>query len=358
MDTPIAVSEENLITVSKKPKKRTIFLSIAVLLIIVGLIVLAFFIVKPAVAQAKGLYLLYFSIDSVREESAQIFAELLEAKSTALGIAGTKADNPKFSGPPEALIDVLKQNRGRIDDALAEIDTKNFPSEDIAKAHKEIRGFYTYMAAFEDEVLVGLENAQTKEGFANLIDEIFESPEKGFEGIILLDGKLQETLRNLAETYDIAFSSKSYDEVFRERLIGLRTPVISEDIRGIVVYPFLIEYRSQYIPEYAAQSTVSASWSAPDIDQFEFALEHPDGRIFRLGQLRVRQQGDADYYDNKPLFAETLDGSTTSFFDYGETFLVFKIFHDDPAVAPVIGEWKLHVQAPAGIEIVFGAIHL
>src|SRR5512144_1698952 len=102
--------------------------------VLLGSILLLFFNEKPvpAKAQAEELFKLYFEMDHLRQESAQIFAELLEVDRHSERVGAVQAIGSK---PPlashEELTNRLKENKISAEKMLATIDANKFTDPEV-----------------------------------------------------------------------------------------------------------------------------------------------------------------------------------------------------------------------------------
>ncbi len=323
-----------------------------------------FFIVKsPAIAEAKELFTLYLDIDYVREESARIFAELLEAKTHPERIgASEEVGNPPPLSSREALLSRLIKNRKEAGRALESIDEKSFSADDVSSRHKDIEIFYKQLADFEDFAIEELSEIKTQEQFSEFINTVFEL-RPDWENLLIQDKAVLEKLIQLVAAYELEFEAMTYDELFRKRLVELRAPIISDEF-GEVKYDFEIA------PD-TLQHNLSVSWSVSPVDQFRFSLKHPDGRIIRFEIIEPSEEGQVNTIpisyipkDGRVVLLpdEELTGSlqdvpiqTELLVHYGGTWVTFNFYPNDPVLAPIEGAWQLIVRAPGGIDIVFGS---
>ena len=337
-------------------------LILVILAVIVGGVV--FFIVKsPAIVEAKELFTLYFDIDYVRKESALIFAELLEVKTHPERIGTTEeVGKPPPLSSREDLLSRLIENREEADRALESINEKSFSADDVSLRHKDIEIFYKQLADFEDFTIEELSKIKTQEQFSEFIDTVFEL-RPDWENLLMQDKAVLEKLTQLAAVYELEFEAVTYDELSRKRLVELRAPIISDEF-GEVKYDFEIA------PD-TLQHNLSVSWYVSPVDQFRFSLKHPDGRIMSFEIIEPPEEGQMNTIpisyipkDGRVVLLpdEELTGSlkdvpiqTELLVHYGETWVSFNFYPNDPVLAPIEGAWQLIVRAPGGIDIVLGS---
>lgn len=329
---------------------------------------------NPASTQASELVTLYFDIDYVRKQSAEIFAEILEVKAQP-----ERVETIKEIGKPiplktrEELLGSLETNNISVKSSLDAIATKSFTNQGVIDRHVLTRDFYTFLNTFEKNMLAGLNKVETEEEFARYIDQIFEYG-NDWPTLLTKDTDLRNSLTQLALEYEIAFEAKAYSEIFRERLIELRNPQIKEPEAvngqlqlGQATYEF-------EIPPNIIEETVNASWMGITINKMAFGLRHPDGRLFNfmigeppsestINQIIINnippgETGPVIPSVNYPLVDGSKSTNNNSYIGYEDSWLVIKLFPEDPILKPIEGKWKLYVAAPEGIELVFGSISI
>ena len=309
---------------------------ILIVAILLGLATFLFIDQKPvpAKAQAQELFTLYFEMDRVRQESAQIFAELWTVikEPDRVGTEQAIGSKPPLSSPEE-LIRRLQENQTSVDEMLATINDNRFSDPEVDSRYDQIRAFYTALFEFE---AVTLSNIKSMGNEAGLSTVVFEEGTE-WPRLLAADEQLREALSSLAALHGLEFTSTAYDELFREKLGELDTPFVSEEVNTIV-YPFTVH-------EYAyRQVVVNVTFDIPLSEKIRLSLEAPDGRIITTDQLAT--------YDHEAemnqLSYEARDGTT----------IIIKLFPNDPQVAPIVGDWKLYVTAPVGSSMVIGMIEL
>ena len=287
----------------------------------------------PAKAQAEELFKLYFEMDPIRQDSAKIFAELIEVSRNPERVGAVEGIGSK---PPltshEELTDRLKNNQISVKEMLANIEANKFTDPEVDLRYEEVRAFYNTLFNYEDLVLTELSLAENDAGrLAHLATTLFEGAD--WPALLAEDTRLREALTSLAELHSLEFTLSSYEDVFRERLIELDTPLVADEVNTIVI-PFTVNELAQ------RQVVLVISFDIPLSDKMIISLEGPDGRIITQDQLAE------DSYESEmnSLSFITRDGDTIS----------VKLFPDDPLVMPIMGDWKLYVTAPVGSNVVFG----
>src|SRR5215207_5743704 len=98
----------------------------------------------PAKAQAQELFTLYFEIDHVRQESAQIFAELMKVATDPgrIGAEETIGSRPSLASGEE-LSSRLQQNQITVEETLAIINANKFTDPKVDLRYDAVRTFYT-----------------------------------------------------------------------------------------------------------------------------------------------------------------------------------------------------------------------
>jgi len=316
--------------------KRSLILKIVPLFLvsIIAIIFLAVFN-KPSQAQASELFTLYFDIDYVRQESAQIFAELfLTKESPDLIEKQEKIGELPSLLKPEVLTNKLKANREKVNEVLLSINEKSFSDTAVRKAHSEVRDYYTFLAAFEVKVISELENVKSEIDMGNVITTVFES-EEYLPLLIKKDNMLRNSLVQLAEKYSYNFEPKSYDNMYSERLADLSEPITLNEY-GEALYPFSVKETT------VIQAVVSVSSAIPFDKNTKFSFVHPDGRRIAIPFVTPKEsvlfEKDNKSYGDK----------------CGETCAVFKLFPQDANVYPIAGNWQFVVLTKIGNNLVFG----
>lgn len=319
---------------------RRLIVAAAVLLL--GSILL-FFIVgnpAPAEAQAQELFNLYFEIDQVRQDSAQIFAELIEAATDPERVGAEEGigSKPALSSQEE-LSGRLTENQESVEQTLATINANRFTDPEVNRRHDEVRSFYTTLFEFEDMVLAELSNIENNgeqsASLGRMINTIFEGTD--WPALLAKDAQLRDTLTSLAELHELEFTPASYEDLFRERLIELNTPIISDEVNTIV-YPFTVDETAVH------QVVLSIEFDIELSDKIKISLEDPRGRIISSDQL-------AEYDQSAQM-------NHLSYIHRDNSSMAIKLFPDDQLVMPITGDWKLYVTAPVGSNVVIGMIQL
>lgn len=287
----------------------------------------------PAKAQAEELFRLYFEMDHVRQESAQIFAELIEVDRNPERVGAVDAIGSK---PPlashEELTQRLKENQSSVKNTLAVIDANRFTDPEVDLRYEEVRTFYTALSKYEDLVLTELSRVKNnQEQRAHLGTTLFEGAD--WPALLAEDAHLRDTLASLAALHSLEFAPTSYEDLFRQRLIELDTPFVSDEVNTIVI-PFNVNELAQ------RQVVLVVSFEIPLSDKIKISLEGPHGRIITEDQLAE----DSLSSERNQLSYITRDQST----------ILIKLFPADSLVMPIMGDWKLYVTAPVGSNVVFG----
>jgi len=305
--------------------------------VLLGVIVLFLVVGKPvpAEAQAQQLFELYFEMDQVRQDSAQIFAELLESNKNPerVGAKESIGSKPTLSSQEE-LVGRLKENQISVEKNLATIDANKFADPEVKRRYDEVRTFYTTLFEFEDMALAELSLAEdNEERQMQLATTLFEG--ESWPALLAKDAHLLDTLTSLAELHGLEFTPLSYENIFRERLIELRRPIISDEVNTIV-YPFTVDETAIH------QVVLAIGVDIEETDKIKISLEDPRGHIISSDQLveysQSAQMGHLSYI-------------------YRDTYsIAIKLFSDDPSVMPIVGDWKLYVTAPVGSHLMIGVI--
>jgi hypothetical protein len=313
---------------------------------------------QPLVGESELVPLLS-EINRAREESANVLAELIETKNNPATAPGDEEIS-------QSLVARLEQNHLLVDSILSEIGSQVFANQEVSLQYWQMEGFYRQLVAFENYVIDNLSQIDDASAFSEFINRLFET-ESAWPELIAADEAFRNLLNDFASRHTFEFEDKPYyEEIFRARLGELRAPAapVILDQLGQITYEF-------DFPEQFRQTVVSASWSGVQVEVFQFALQHPDGRTlhFKLAPL-----DDQQYIYNIPINKLPVDGSVViipseeypavenvaggtndSNAGYEQTVLAITLLSKDPMLAPMAGKWSLTVTAPAGLEIIFGA---
>jgi len=287
----------------------------------------------PAEAQAQELFELYFDMNQVRQDSAQIFAELIEVDTNPerVGVKESIGSEPPLSSQDE-LIDRLKENQTSVEQNLDTIEANKFTDPEVKRRYDEMYTFYTTLFEFENMFLAELSLAENnEEQYAHLTTTLFEGGD--WPSLLAEDAKLLDELVSLAELHDLEFIPLSYENIFRERLIELRRPIISDKVNTIV-YPFTVDETA------VNQVSLTIGFNIEVTDKIIISLEDPGGRIISSDQL-------AEY-------SQSAQMNHLSFISRDNHTIGIKLFPDDPLVMPIMGNWKIYVTAPVGSKLVIG----
>jgi hypothetical protein len=295
----------------------------------------------PAKAQAQELFTLYFEMDQVRQDSAQIFAELMVVAKDPQRVGAVEAIGSK---PPlssqEELAGRLEGNQISVQQTLDAINANKFTDPEVNSRYDEVRTFYTTLFEFEDMVLAELSLAENnEERHAHLATTLSEEG-TAWPTLLAEDAHLMDTLASLADLHGLEFVPLSYEDLFRERLIELDTPLISDEVNTIV-YPFTVNGTATYYV------LLNVTFDIPLSDKIEISLEDPHGRIISSDQLAVYTDSD-----------NSVELNHLSYIYRSESVIIVKLFPEDPVVMPTPGDWKLYVTAPVGCNMVIGMIEL
>lgn len=312
---------------------------------------------EPSPLGESELIPLLLAVNQARVESANVIAELMEAKKDPAVTAGDGETGKR-------LIARLEENRKPVESTYKEIAARPFVNQEAANQYGRIEDFYQQLILFENYVIDNLAQIENEQEFSVVIDRIFEA-DRVWPDLMAADENFRELLTDLASRHKLEFEDKSYDEIFRDRLAELRAPAGPEvsDRLGQLTYEF-------EVPNPFRQTTVSAAWTGAPIELFQFALQHPDGsRInFKLAPLDEDQ-----YIFDIPISNLPTDGSVVTlpseeypaldnaassgmgvFVGYDEDVVMLKLLPEDPFLAPMYGKWSFTITAPAGLEIVLG----
>jgi len=300
-----------------------------------GTILLFFIGGKPlsAGAQAQELFELYFEMDQVRQDSAQIFAELIEVNTNPelVGAEEVIGSKPSLSSQDE-LVDRLKENQTSVEQNLDTIKANKFTDPEVKRRYDEIHTFSTTLFEFENMVLTELSLTENnEERQTHLATTLFEGG--GWPSLLAEDAKLLDELVSLAELHDLEFTPLSYDDLFRERLIELRRPIVSNEVNTIV-YPFTVDETA------INQVSLTIGFDIEVSDKIKISLEDPSGRIISSDQLVE--------------YSQSAQMNHLSFVSRDNHTIGIKLFPDDPLVMPIMGNWKMYVTAPVGSNLVIG----
>ena len=310
--------------------------------VLLGVIVLFLVAGKPvpAEAQAQQLFELYFEMDQVRQDSAQIFAELIEVNKNPEQVGTEKSigSKPTLSSQEE-LIGRLKENQISVEKNLATIDANKFTDPEVKRRYDEVRTFYTTLFEFEDMALTELALAENnEERQLHLATTLFEGV--GWPTLLAQDAHLLNTLTSLAELHSLEFTPLSYENIFRERLIELRRPIISDEVNTIV-YPFTVKGTAEHYV------MLNVAFDIPLSDKIEVSLEDPRGHTITSDQFAKYTASD-----NSP------ELNFLSYISRTDSVIIVKFFPSDPSIELIPGDWKLYVTAPVGSSMVIGMIEL
>jgi hypothetical protein len=310
--------------------------------LLLGAIILLFFDrnLVPAKAQAQELFTLHFELDHVRQESAQILTELMILAKDP-GRAGTEAtvgSKPSLSSQEE-LTARLQENRILVEQTLTTIDADRFSDPQVDLRYDAVRTFYTSLIEFEDMVLKELSLSENNaERYAHLATVLYEGT--AWPALLAEDAHLRDMLTSLAELHNLEFNPIPYEDLSRERLIELDTPIISDDVNTIE-YPFTVNGTATYYV------LLNVSFDIPLSDKIEISLEDPQGRIISSDQL-------VEYTDSD----NSAELNHLSYISRSESVIIVKLFPEDPVMMPIPGAWKLYITAPIGCNMVIGMVEL
>lgn len=316
------------------------------LVIVTGLLLVLFILLSteknsvPAKAQAQELFTLYFEIDHVRQESAEILTELMIVAKDPVrtGTESTIGSKPPLTSQAE-LTENLQENRILVEQTLTTINVDRFTDPEVDLRYDAVRTFYTTLFEFEDMVLKELSLAENKkEGYVHLATTLFEGTT--WPALLAQDARLIDMLTSLAELHSLEFSPMSYEDISRTRHIELDTPIISDEVNTIV-YPFTVSGTATYYV------LLNVSFDIPLSDKIEVSLEDPQGRRISSDQLAVYTDSD-----------NSAELNHSSYTYRSEHVIIVKLFPEDPVVTPIPGNWKFYVTAPVGCNMVIGMVEL
>ena len=357
----------------KRPPKifLLVFVSIITLL---GLLVFLFFPRNTIYAQAEALFFMYFEIDHVRADSAQIFAELLETQRSPerVDTEGQNIGDKSSLANQAELAKRIALNRNEVQTALDRIESEEFSAPEISQNHKLVKEYYQLLFNFEDEVVSQLNTSTNDQDYAVFVSNIFEN-ESYWPAILKKDKEVRDSLQLLANSYKITFNNVSYEDAFKQELVNLDTPKLDNTQLGQAKYEF-------DIPDGFTQANVSVTIGpGADVTDLVYGLRHDDtGKVLNwmikeapregeyptilINELPRSDTGTNITADILPSEKYPIVNSNRSYdaakIDYGESYLVVTLVPDDPILAPVHGDWTMFVLAPAGLEVVIGATAL
>ena len=295
---------------------------------------------EPARAQAQELFELYFEMDQARQDSAKIFAELIEADKNPerVNTGETIGSKPSLS-THEELVERLKENQTSVAQNLAAIEANKFTDPEVKLRYAGVRSFYTTLFEYEGMVLAELALAENnEERHIHLTTTLFEGAD--WPALLAEDAQLLDTLTSLAELHGLEFTPSSYENIFRERLIELRRPIISEEVNTIT-YPFTVKGTAVHYV------MLNVSFDIPLSEKVKISLEDPNGLIISPDQF-------AEYTDSD----NSAELNYLSYVARSGSVIIVKFFPGDPSVELIPGNWKLYVTAPVGSSIVIGMVEL
>lgn len=310
--------------------------------LLLGLITLFFTDQKqvPAKAQAQELFALYFEMDHVRQDSAQIFAELMVVAKDPGRVQAVQAIGSK---PPlsshEELAASLKENQAFVEETLETINANKFTDSEVQSRYEEVRSFYTTLFEFENMVLAELTLVENNEERSiHLATTLFEGAL--WPALLAQDTHLRETLSSLAALHGLEFNPLPYEDIFRERLAELDTPLVSDDV-NTVVYPFTV---NDPVTVYVL---LNVTFDIPLTEKIDIFLEDPYGHLISSNEL-------AEYSDSD----NSAELNHLSYVYRSDSVIIVKLFPEDPKATPTPGDWKFYVTAPVGSTMVIGMIQL
>jgi len=294
----------------------------------------------PAKAQAQELFTLYFEMDHIRQDSAQIFAELMVVTKDPGRVRAVEAVGAKMPlSSNEELAARLKENQTSVEETLDTINANKFTDSEVESRYEEVRSFYTTLFEFEDMVLAELVLAKnSEERSIHLATTLFEGTV--WPALLAQDTHLRETLSSLAALHSLEFAPLPYDDIFRERLAELDTPLVSDEV-NTVVYPFTV---SDPVTVYVL---LNVSFDIPLSEKIDISIEDPNGYIISSNQLA--EYNDAD---------NSAELNHLSYIYRSDSIIIVKLFPEDSQVTPIPGAWKLYITAPIGSNMIIGMIQL
>ncbi len=293
----------------------------------------------PAKAQAQELFTLYFEMDHLRQDSAQLFAELMKVTTDPgrVGAEETIGSNPSLSSQEE-LSSRLKENQTSVEQTLEIINANKFTDPEVNLRYDAVRAFYTSLFEFEEMVLRELSIFEKSQDHARLVNNLFEGTT--WPALLGQDAQLRDALTSLANLHGLEFAQESYEDLFRERLVELDTPIISDDVNTIV-YPFTVSGTATHYV------LLNVTFDIPLSDKIKISIENPHGKIISSDQL-------AEYTD----LNNSAELNHLSYISRSDSVIIVKLFPEDALVTPIPGDWKLYVTAPVGSNMVIGMIEL
>ena len=290
----------------------------------------------PAKDQAEELFTLYFEMDDIRQNSAQIFADLMIATNDPgrVGPGESIGSKPPVASAEELTLR-LSLNQSSAEDALSMIDEKRFTDPEVDLRYDAVRTFYRSLFEYEEMALVELGRQPQDPHLATVLFEGTQWP-----ALLEADTKLRDALLSLAALHGLEFSSLPYGELFRLRLVELDIPFVSEEV-NTVTYPFTVKGTA------FAYVMLNITFDVPLSDKMQVSIEDPNGYIIPLDQLAVYTDSD-----------NSAELNQTSYVYRGESIIIVKFFPTDPTVTLVPGEWKMYVTGPIGSTMVIGMVEL
>lgn len=287
----------------------------------------------PAKVQAQELLTLYSEMDHVRQESAQLFAELLTViqEPDRIGTQDAIGTKPSLSSPEE-LTSRLEENRKSVEEKLFLVGENWFTDPEVNNRYRQVRIYFTTLFEFQEMALAEINSTEPNTSLATVLFEGTEWPR-----LLEADSRLRESLTSLAALHNLEFTSVAYDELLRERFAELDTPFVSDEVNTIV-YPFTVHEIATH------QVVLNITFDIPLSDKITVSLEDPRGRIITADQLAR--------YDH------SAEMNQLSYEARDVEIIIVKLFPNDPLVAPIVGDWKLYVTAPVGSNMVIGMVEL
>ena len=307
---------------------------------------------------------MFLDFNTVRVESAEIFAELLEVGKHPENVGGNEVigKTPPLT-PKEVLLNRLKTNHTLARSALNEINKISFTDSTVLKNHEQLTNFYQKLYTFEDAVIYNLARVTNNESFADFIDTTFETG-KEWPELLAEDKRLIILFSEMSQKYALEFDLETYEKIFTSKLAFLRTQIISEEFRS-VKYEFTL-------PKSFSQGNISVNWIGTSIEKLTFSLQHPNGSVIKFKTSIV--PGKKDGIITTPINRLPTDGTIVSIpndqysiyssdtvfsidsrINYEKEFIIFNFFQNDPILSPLDGTWILNITAPVGLKIYFGA---
>jgi hypothetical protein len=202
-----------------------------------------------------------------------------------------------------------------------------------------VRTFYTTLIEFEDMVLAELELAEnSEERRAHLATTLFEGTD--WPALLAEDAQLLDALASLSELHALEFTPFVYEDIFRERLIELNRPIISDEVNTIV-YPFSVKGTAEHYV------MLNVSFNIPLSDKIKISFEDPHGRTISSDQF-------TEYTDSD----NSAELNYLSYIYRSDSVIIIKFFPSNPSVELIPGDWILYVTAPVGSGMVIGMVEL